>query len=203
MTLPEMNRDKDYLKRALEVTINIGLVALLAVTCFLILRPFVPLISWGIIIAVATYPGFLRLQHLLRGHGGAAAALCTILFLAVLIVPAVLLTDSLLQGIQTVSARVKAGGVLIPPPPQTVASGPVVGTSLSGIWALASSDLSQTMKRFAPELKSVVPGLITASAGLGLTLLQLFSCHSGFRSAPGQSRSGCQGHPRVIESAFS
>jgi predicted PurR-regulated permease PerM len=174
VTLPEMTHDKDYLKQALEVTINIGLVVLLAVTCFLILRPFVPMISWGIIIAVATYPGFLRLQQLLRGHGTAAAALCTIIFLAILIVPAVLLTDSLLQGIQTIGARMKEGGTLIPPPPQTVASWPLVGPSLSGIWALASTDLSQAVRKFAPELKSVVPGLISASAGLGLTILQLF-----------------------------
>ena len=174
MTLPEMSRDRDYVKRALEVTINVGLVILLAVTCFLILHPFVPLITWGIIIAVATYPGFLKLQKLLGGHGGAVAALCTIVFLAILIVPAILLTDSLLQGIQNVSARVKAGGALIPPPPQTVAAWPVIGPSLSGIWALASTDLTQLIKRFAPELKSVVPGLISASAGLGLTVLQLF-----------------------------
>ena len=101
-------------------------------------------------------------------------ALCTVVFLALLIVPAVLLTDSLLQGIQNVSARLKEGGLVIPPPPQTVAAWPVVGPPLSGIWALASTDLSQAIRKFAPELKAAVPGLISASAGLGLTALQLF-----------------------------
>ena len=174
MTFPELNRDKTYLKRSLEVTINIGLVVLLAVTCFLILRPFVPLIAWGIIIAVATYPGFVKLLRLLHGHGGVAAALCTIVFLAVLIVPAVLLTDSLIEAIQNISARVKAGDTIIPPPPGTVATWPLIGPSLSAIWALASTDLSQAIRKFAPQLKSVVPGIISASAGLGLTVLQLF-----------------------------
>ena len=174
MTFPEINRDKVYLRRALEVTINIGLVVLLAITCFLILRPFVPLITWGIIIAVATHHAFLKLQRLLHGHGGAAAALCTIVFLAVLVVPAILLTDSLIQGIQSVSARMKAGGTVIPPPPGSVATWPLVGPSLSAIWALASTDISEAIRKFAPELKSVVPGLISASAGLGLTVLQLF-----------------------------
>jgi predicted PurR-regulated permease PerM len=174
VTFPEINRDKVYLRRALEVTINIGLVVLLAITCFLILRPFVPLITWGIIIAVATHHAFLKLQRLLHGHGGAAAALCTIVFLAVLVVPAILLTDSLIQGIQSVSARMKAGGAVIPPPPGSVATWPLVGPPLSAIWALASTDLSEAIRRFAPELKSAVPGLISASAGLGLTVLQLF-----------------------------
>jgi predicted PurR-regulated permease PerM len=174
VTFPEINRDKVYLRRALEVTINIGLVGLLAVTCFLILRPFVPLITWGIILAVASYPAYLRLQRLLHGHGAAAAALCTIVFLAVLIVPAILLTDSLIQGIQSVSERMKAGGIVIPPPPGRVATWPLVGPPLSAMWALASTDLSQAIRKFAPELKSVVPGLISASAGLGLAVLQLF-----------------------------
>jgi predicted PurR-regulated permease PerM len=174
VTFPEINRDKVYLRRALEVTINIGLVGLLAVTCFLILRPFVPLITWGIILALASYPAYLRLQRLLHGHGAAAAALCTIVFLAVLIVPAILLTDSLIQGIQSVSERMKAGGIVIPPPPGRVATWPLVGPPLSAMWALASTDLSQAIRKFAPELKSVVPGLISASAGLGLTVLQLF-----------------------------
>ena len=174
MTFPEIDRDKVYLRRALEVTINIGLVVLLAVTCFLILRPFVPLITWGIIIAVATHHVFLKLQRLLHGHGGAAAALCTIFFLAVLLVPAILLTDSLVHGIQNVSARMKAGGAVIPPPPGGVATWPLVGPSLSAIWTLASTDLSEAIRKVAPQLKSLVPGLISASAALGLTVLQLF-----------------------------
>lgn len=173
MTLPHMTRNDGDVKRALEVSINIGLVVLLSVTCFLILRPFVPLISWGIIIAVATYPAFQKVQRVLGGRGGLAAAVCTILFLAVLIVPTFLLTQSLLDGIQSVSARMKEGGTLIPPPPARVAAWPLIGPPLSGIWVLASTDFSQVLRKFAPELKSVLPGLLSASAGLGLTVLQL------------------------------
>ena len=45
-------------RRALEASIHIGLTVLLVTACLLILRPFIPLIAWGIIIAVALYPGF-------------------------------------------------------------------------------------------------------------------------------------------------
>ena len=85
--LGEMAGDKAYVKRALETSINVGLVFLLVTLCFLILRPFILLIAWGIIIAVAAYPAFQRLRHLLREHGTFAAVLFTLILLAVLILP--------------------------------------------------------------------------------------------------------------------
>ncbi len=83
---------KDYIQRALEVSINIALAALLVTACLQILRPFIPLIAWGIVIAIAVYPAYRKLQRLLGGRGTLAAVLGTLLFLAILIVPVALLT---------------------------------------------------------------------------------------------------------------
>ena len=82
--------DKTRMNQALDVSIHIGLAFLLAALCLLILRPFVLLIAWGIIIAVASYPAFLQMQSALGGRGGLAAVLYTLILLAILIVPAVL-----------------------------------------------------------------------------------------------------------------
>ena len=81
MTIERSATENAYIARAVEASINIGLVALLAAVCLLILAPFVPIVAWGIIIAVASYPVFLKLQHA-TGRGGWAAAIWTILLLA-------------------------------------------------------------------------------------------------------------------------
>ncbi len=91
MTNERSATENAYIARAVEASINIGLVALLAAVCLLILAPFVPIVAWGIIIAVASYPALRKLQSALQGRGGWAAAIWTILLLAVLIVPVVLL----------------------------------------------------------------------------------------------------------------
>ena len=171
--LGEMTQDKAYVKRALETCINVGLALLLVAVCFLILRPFVLLIAWGIIIAVAAYPAFQKLRHLLREHGTLAAVVFTLILLAILILPVVLLGQSLVEGIQTVTARLKDGTAFIPPPPPGVESWPIIGRPLHGIWSMASRDISAVMIKFAPEIKSALPGLLSASAGVGLTVLQL------------------------------
>jgi hypothetical protein len=47
---------KEYLIRAVEASIHIGLVALLLGVCLVILRPFLPLIAWGVIVSISVYP---------------------------------------------------------------------------------------------------------------------------------------------------
>jgi predicted PurR-regulated permease PerM len=113
--------DKTHVHKALEVSIHVGLAILLAATCLLILRPFVPLLTWGIIIAVAAYPGFKKLQGKLGNRRVTAAVLFTLALLAILILPVFFLGDSLVGGVQSLTAHFKSGVALIPPPPASIA----------------------------------------------------------------------------------
>jgi predicted PurR-regulated permease PerM len=165
--------DKAYVSRALEASIHIGLTVLLATACLLILLPFIPLITWGIIIAVAAYPTFKKLQAALGGRGALAAIVFTLVLLAILILPVVLLTQSMIEGIQTLTAHFKDGTAIIPPPPASIESWPLIGAPLKSLWDLASKDLPALASRFAPQIKAALPGLVSASAGASVTLLQL------------------------------
>jgi predicted PurR-regulated permease PerM len=165
-------RDQDYVRRALEVSIHVALLILITGACLLILRPFIPLIAWGVVIAIAVYPAYRRLQNLLGGRGGLAAVVCTVLLFAVLIVPVVLLTGSLVRGIQSLAARLSEGTPFIPPPPAGIETWPLIGVPLKNAWELGSKNLGATLQAFAPQIKAVVPKLLMASAGIGLAVLQ-------------------------------
>ena len=173
MTFQKPAFDKPQPTLALEASIFIGLAITLVSACLLILRPFIPLLAWGIIIAVAAYPGFRKLQSILRGHEVLAAVLCTLILLAVVILPLVLLAQSLVHGIQGVTAHLKEGTTIVPPPPPTIENWPIVGARLASAWALASRDLTKAISVFAPQIKSILPGLLLTSVGIGLTVLQL------------------------------
>jgi predicted PurR-regulated permease PerM len=172
MTPDQSAYDKAYVTRALEASIHIGMAILLATACLLILLPFIPLIAWGIIIAVAAYPAFLRLQSALGGRGGPAAILFTLILLALLLIPVVLLAQSMGEGVQTLTAHTKDGTLTIPPPPAGIASWPIIGAPLNNVWSMASTNLTDVLMRFAPQLKSVIPEILSASAGIGLGVLQ-------------------------------
>lgn len=156
----------------LEISIQIGLAALLVVGCIMIVRPFVPLIMWGVIIAIASYPTFLKLQEAFKGRAGLAAVIWTLLLLAVLIVPFVLLGQSLVEGAQPLVANLKNGTLSVPPPPATVKTWPLIGTPLFSAWKAASENVTESLMKFAPQFKSALPGILAATAGFGATLLQ-------------------------------
>ena len=172
MNTIELPRQQEYRRRALEVFIHVGLFVLLVTACFLILRPFIPLIAWGIVIAIATYPAYKKLRGWLKGRGTLAAVLCTLAFLALLIVPVVLLAETMIESISGVAAHLKDGSLSVPPPPDRIESWPIVGPPLHNAWNMAATNLTGLLKSLGPQLKPVLSWLVSASAGLGLTVLQ-------------------------------
>jgi predicted PurR-regulated permease PerM len=166
--------DKSHLNRAVEIFIHLGLIFLLTVACLRILSPFLAVVAWGLIIAIAGYPGFCRLRNLLGGRGGLASVLFTILLLGVLIVPIALLAQTLVEGFQVLAARLHNETLTIPPPPSNIAAWPLIGKPLNDLWSLASNNLSAALGSLAPQLKAVANGLMSAATGVGLGALQFF-----------------------------
>lgn len=173
----------------LETAIQIGLAAVLVASCILILRPFIPMVMWGIIIAIASYPTFLKFERRLGGRRTLASVLWTLVLLAVLIVPLVLLGQSVIQAIPPIVTRLREGTVQIPPPPASVEHWPIIGTPLMRIWSVASVNLRDIFLKFAPQIKSAIPVILSATAGVGSTVVQflLAIVLSGFLLANAQA----------------
>jgi predicted PurR-regulated permease PerM len=104
-TSSQPSNDKLFVARALEATIHIGLVVLLLYWCFKIGQPFIQIIVWGIIIAVAIHPGYNRLKSALGRRGRLAATLITLFAVIVLFVPSYMLSGSLINTAQEYSAQ--------------------------------------------------------------------------------------------------
>ena len=158
MNMEYSPHNKEYIRRALEVSIHVGLVVLLTAACLMILLPFLPLVAWGIIIAIAVFPAYRRLLSMVGGRGSLAATIFTLLFLAILIVPIVLLAETMVEGVQTLFAHVKDGSFSIPPPPDNVGTWPIIGTPLQKLWTKASTDLTGLLQSQAPKITSSCPG---------------------------------------------
>lgn len=164
--------DKIFISKALEATIRIGVVVLLAIWSFQIFKPFLAPVLWGIIIAIASYSGYSRLKESLGGRDGLAATVFTLLALTLLITPTVMLSQSVLESAQTLSQNLKAGNVEIPPPPESVAGWPIIGERVNDFWSLASENLKAATDRIQPQLEAFSSWLVSTAAGAGLGILQ-------------------------------
>jgi len=146
--------------------------AALGATCFLILKPFVPILTWGVVIAAAGYPGYRKMCNVLGGREKLAAVLCTLVLLSVVVLPAVLLAGTLTQGAQALAAHMEKGDLKLPPPPEKVQTWPIVGKPVYKLWVDASDNLGEILSKVTPMVQQRVPALLSAGAQVGLTLLQ-------------------------------
>lgn len=160
-----------YYERIISASFRIGFVALLLILSYLILKPFLVMVVWGIIIAVGIYPLFRKLAVVLGKKEKLAAVLITSTALAIIIVPSILLMESTIESVKNIAAEYEAGNLRVPPPNEAVAEWRFLGKPIYETWKLASTNLEDAIKMFEPQIKEYAPKVIGAVAGMGGTIL--------------------------------
>ncbi len=173
MSTPEQKTNEQLLtSRVFDTVIRLGLALLLMIWCFQILRPFIIPVMWGIVIAVAVYPFYLKLCSMLGGRQKLAAALYTLIALAFLIAPTIMISGSLFDTSKKLAEEIQQGTLAIPPPDERVSEWPLVGEQVYSIWNQAASNLEETLNKYRSGIKKVGQVIISAVAGAGGGVLQ-------------------------------
>ena len=173
--MTELNQSADNIaasKRVIDISIRIASIALLGYWCFLIFLPFLVPTIWGIIIAVAIFPLYLKFESLLGGRKKLALTLFTLFALSILIFPTVMLSISMAETAHNLAQSMREGTLQIPPPPENIAGWPIIGKPINDIWSAASNNLMSTIDQYAPPLKEAGKWLLTTVAGAGGSVLQ-------------------------------
>ena len=169
---PSSDPRRNLTRGAIETAIQIGFLILLVGWCIRIVLPFVVPVIWAIVIAVAVHPVHQRLVRALPGHSALAAALLTLLGLAILIVPTVSVSGSAIESGTTLAKALASGELSVPPPPDSVASWPVIGEPIDRLWTLATNNLGDALSRLQPQLEIVGGWLLSAVGGFGAAFFQ-------------------------------
>ena len=122
--------DPLFVRNMLESFLRIGLVFLLLLWTYDIIKPFTVPILWGAVIAMAAFPLVKWLEPKLGGRRGLAATLVTLLFILALVIPTWSVTEATLGGLKKLTAALEAGDLHVPPPPAKVESWPLIGEKL-------------------------------------------------------------------------
>ncbi len=172
MTSVDSNRvDQGFLANAMASFLQIGALLLLLVWCFNIVRPFVSIVVWAVIIAVAVYPLHVSLAAKLGGRGKSSATILVLIGLAIILVPTWILADSSITGLKTIGANLRAGSISVPPPNPDVAGWPLIGEKTHEIWSAAASNLEATLNQYEDQLKALSQRVFGFATG---TLVGIF-----------------------------
>jgi predicted PurR-regulated permease PerM len=203
---PDADLERRLSRRLLEVLISATLLLGMALLCYRVLAPFIPLAIWAVIFAVTLYPLHLRIAAHLGGRHGLAASLLVLLGIALLVVPITILMSSLGDSVRTLIEALQQNTLQIPTPPETVAAWPVVGGKVYAVWSQAHDDLPSLVQSMQPKIgdlartalgfvASIAGGLIAFLGALVLAgILMAFgengarACLSVFKRVAGEAR---------------
>ena len=170
-TIEQQFKDEAYYTKAIATALRIGFVGLLIVLSYLILKPFLFVVMWGIIIAVGIYPLFKKFAALLGNRKKLASTIITLFALALLIVPSYYLMESTIGGIKNLAAELEDGTFKVPPPSENIAEWPLIGKPVYDTWKLASVNIEAAVKAFEPQIKEFASNILSGILGLGSTVL--------------------------------
>lgn len=169
------------------LAIRLVCLGLLGYWTLIIIRPFLTILVWSAIIAVALYPIFYWLSGKLFGYRVFAAFVITLLGLLLMLGPATWLGLSLADSVRTLLARLSEGAVTFPPPPENIKAWPLIGNKAYQTWDLASTNLRALLTQAVPYLKPVGGTLLGVAGSFGINLLKFIvaTIVSGFLFIPG------------------
>lgn len=173
----------------IELVIRLGVLGFLAYWSFLLVRPFIPIVIWSAVLAVALYPIFDWTARRLGGRRRLAAALISVVGLLVVIGPVTWLGLGVIDGLRTLAVQIDTGALWVPPPPESLRAWPLIGGPAYDFWEQASTNLRSALTEVIPQLKPVGEIALdaTKSAGAGIFKFLVSVIIAGFLFAPGPS----------------
>jgi predicted PurR-regulated permease PerM len=156
----------------IQLAVRLALLALLIYWSFVVIRPFIPILAWSVVLAVALYPLFNLLSGLLGNRPKLAATILTLINLAIVIGPATWLGLGAVDGIRAFAAQLGAGTLSIPSPFAGIKDWPIIGPQLYAMWDQASTNLRSALREFAPHLKPVAGTMLGLAGGAGVGTLK-------------------------------
>ncbi len=164
--------DRNFQKNAMASFVQIAAVVILVLWCFQIIAPFISIVLWGAIIAVALYPMHTKLCGAFGGREKLSSIIFVLIGLTVLLVPSYILTDSSVNALKTVGAQLHEGAVKISPPDASVAEWPLIGDKIHAVWSGAAVNLEDTVNKFSDQLKALGGTVVKLAGSMAIGVLQ-------------------------------
>jgi predicted PurR-regulated permease PerM len=146
--------DQKFLANSLASFIQIGAFVIMLYWCYTIVSPFADIVRWALILSVALYPAHVALSARLGGRKKLSATILVLIGLAAIMVPAGIVTNSTIDVLQEIDAKLDDDTVRVPPPADSVADWPVIGETVYEVWAAAATNLDATIEKFQPQIRA-------------------------------------------------
>jgi predicted PurR-regulated permease PerM len=157
-----------------ERLLGLALLALILIGSVVIILPVLPGLVLALIFAVSTWGLFLRLEHALKQRTGLAAAVLTLIFAVLFLVPLVVTGISIAEEVPRLVNGIRQvieSGPL--PPPAWLRDVPFAGPRLEASWINFVGDANALVHAAWPYIGKAADFAASTAAQLGAAILQI------------------------------
>ena len=182
-------------KNTIDLYIRIVALSILFVASFLIVKPFLLIIVWSALIAVALYPYYEKVIQMFKGKKkGLVTTLLILILLAIIVVPTINISSNIVESSKNFKSKFESGTVTVPPPNNKVKEWPVIGNRVYTLWSEANKSIENVLRDHKDQLKTVLGSVFGKVTGLMATVFValfslifagvfMFSAESGYNSS--------------------
>ncbi|WP_457607060.1 AI-2E family transporter [Nitratifractor sp.] len=167
---PDSSRRKEQIQLAVEIATKLGLLFIILYVSYLIVKPFLGIILWGIVLAVALAPLIDKLESKFGNRKKIIVAVMAA-FVLLLVVPTWQLSGSLISSTQSMVAAVEKKEISVPAPTERVKEWPLVGEQVYAFMEKAHTDLPKALEPFHKQIKGAILWLAGLLKGALTTVL--------------------------------
>lgn len=160
-----------------DTTIRLFIILLIIAWCLLIMLPFVSIILWSLIFALAMDPLHSLLARKLGRRPRWATFIIIFSILTIIILPSSLLIGSLIEEVKALKVSYDNGSLTIPPPAEKVRDWPIIGQILYDTWHAAYVNLEELVLKYKDQLivvgSKLAKGILSAAGGIAQIVISL------------------------------
>ncbi len=171
-TEKKVSAEQHFNRRIINIAIKLSAIAFIVIWCFQIIRPFILLVIWAAILAVALYPLHVKLTNLLRGKKKLASTIIALVGILIIVIPTINLSSSSFDSAQHIYSGIEAGTLKVPSANENIKEWPLVGEQIYTLWQAASQDIQKVASQYSEQIKSLSSTLLAAAAGIGGSIIQ-------------------------------
>lgn len=160
-------------QRVLYMT-QLAAIAIIAVSCYLVLRPFFAAILFAVVVCMSTWPIFVRLRRLLREKSTLASILMVMLLVLLVIIPSALVAVRLVDNVTTFASATRTfleHGKIAPPP--WLKEIPLLGRQFNEYWTIIAAGGEQAVTLFTELVEPTRKIIISTAKAIGQSVLQM------------------------------
>ncbi|BCN27363.1 AI-2E family transporter [Vibrio alfacsensis] len=153
--------------------IRLSTIAFIVIVCCWAFLPFLPILLWALVLAIALYPVRLFIEKKTKWTPARSSTVIALIGVLLLGVPTALVGNAFASNVLLAFDAYEAGTLVVPVPENSVKDWPVIGTNLYETWKEAATDFPGFVEQRQPQIKGVLNWFVETASGAAKSVFLL------------------------------